>query len=126
MRTKIILYLTLFLIAVGMYGCSKSSSTLSVGNNGDNSGNTTTSPGANEVWMQNRSFVPATKTIAVGTTIIWTNKDADTHDVKSSTGIFTSPSMGLNATYSYTFAAAGTYNYSCVFHAGMNGTIIVQ
>lgn len=130
MKTKLFTYLTLLIIVIGMNSCSKSNSYVPVGTNsgntGSNTGNTATSPGANEVWMQNTSFVPATKTVTVGTTITWTNKDAATHDVKSGSGLFSSPSMGQNATFSYTFAAAGTYNYNCAFHPGMNGTIIVQ
>jgi len=121
MKTKILSFLILVLIVTGMNGCSKSSSYVPVGNNPG--GNT---PGANEVWMQNTAFNPATKTIAAGTKITWTNKDASTHDVVSGTGAFSSPSMGQGATFSFTFTTAGTYNYSCTFHQGMNGTIIVQ
>ena len=86
----------------------------------------TAGPGTNEVWMQSLAFVPATKTVSVGTTITWTNKDSDTHDVVSNTGAFTSSSFGLNGTFSYQFNTVGTYTYKCTFHSGMNGTIIVQ
>ena len=123
MKTKFIVCTTLLIIFVGINSCSKSNSYVSAVTNPLT---TAKSPGANEVWMQNTTFVPATKTIKVGTTITWTNKDTDTHDVKSSSGVFSSPSMNLNATFSYTFSTAGTYNYSCAFHAGMDGTIIVQ
>ncbi len=145
MKTKLFTYLTLLIIVIGMNGCSKKSSYVPVVTNsgnttgnttgtttgyGDNTGTTTgstmTSPGANEVWMQNTTFVPATKTISVGTTITWTNKDSENHDVESSSGLFKSSNMGQNATYSYTLATAGTFNYKCAFHNGMNGTIIVQ
>lgn len=113
-------YLALVIIVIGLGSCSKSTSDVT-------GGNPPPTPGANEVWMQNTSFVPSTKTIAVGTTITWTNKDAATHDVKSNTaGLFASPSMGQGATFSYTFTTAGTYGYTCVFHSGMNGTIVVQ
>jgi plastocyanin len=128
MKTKIFSYLILLLIVIGMNGCSKSSSYLPGSTNpgGSNPGGGTASPGANEVWMQNTAFNPAMKTIAVGTTITWTNKDAASHDVTSATGLFASPTMGQNATFSFTFTAAGTYNYRCTFHPGMNGTITVQ
>jgi plastocyanin len=131
MKTKFFSYLILIIIVIGMNSCSKSNSYMPATTTTNTTASTTTgstsaSQGANEVLMQNTSFVPATKTIAVGTTITWTNKDAETHDVASSTGLFKSPSMGQNATFSYTFNTAGTYNYSCVFHSGMNGTIIVQ
>ena len=41
------------------------------------------SPGANEVWMQGMAFNPAAKTISVGTTITWTNKDNTIHTATS-------------------------------------------
>ncbi|MCW3127521.1 MAG: Copper binding protein plastocyanin/azurin family, partial [Bacteroidetes bacterium] len=41
-------------------------------------------------------------------------------------GSFASPTMGGGATYSHQFTTAGTYTYSCTFHPGMNGTVIVQ
>ncbi|MCX6238863.1 MAG: cupredoxin domain-containing protein [Bacteroidia bacterium] len=130
MKTKYFSYLILILIVIGMNGCSKSSSYIPVNNNPGSGvnpgGGGTTSPGANEVWMQNTAFNPSTKTITAGTTITWTNKDAASHDVSSLTGVFTSPAMGQGATFNFTFTTAGTYNYSCVFHQGMNGTIIVQ
>jgi plastocyanin len=76
--------------------------------------------------MQNTTFVPSQRTVSVGTTITWTNKDNADHDVASTTGVFSSPTMGKNATFSYTFNTAGTFNYVCNFHPGMTGKIIVQ
>ena len=119
MKTKIFTYLTLVLMIIGGVGCSSSSN--------DMSGNNPGVPGANEVWMQNTAFNPASKTITAGTTITWTNKDASIHDVTSDTGVFTSPAMGQNATFSFTFTTAGTYHYTCLHHAGiMKGTVIVH
>lgn len=121
MKTKFYAFLTLLIVLIGINSCSKSNNDVPPGGN---PGGTT--PGTNEVWMQNTTFVPATKTITKGTTITWTNKDASAHDVNSGSGIFTSPSMGQNATFSYTFLNAGTFTYVCDFHPGMSGTIIVQ
>ena len=36
-----------------------------------------------------------------------------------------SASLGPNDTFSHTFANAGTYNYHCKFHGGMNGSVTV-
>jgi plastocyanin len=99
-----------------LYSCSKSSSVAPPA----------AAPGTNEVWMQNTAFVPSVKTITVGTTITWTNKDNADHDVTSNNGSFFSPTMGKNATYSHKFDAVGTYDYNCTFHSGMTGKIIVQ
>lgn len=99
------------------YGCTKSS---------DNGTGGSTQPGANEVWMQNLAFNPSSITVSVGTTITWTNKDSFTHNVTSSTQAFSSGSMSPGATFSFKFNTAGTYNYTCTIHPGMNGTVIVQ
>ena len=94
------------------------------------SGNEET-PGPNEVWMQNDSYSPSTKTISSGTTVTWTNKDADIHTVTSGipgnpTGIFTSVDLGINGSFSFTFTNPDTIEYFCLHHAGMRGKIIVQ
>jgi plastocyanin len=34
--------------------------------------------------------------------------------------------MGPNGDFRRTFTVAGTFNYRCTIHAGMDGTIIVQ
>ena len=120
MKTNFFSYVLLLIIVIGINSCSKSSYMAPVVTP------PVPSPGANEVWMQNTTFVPSQKTISVGTTITWTNKDTADHDVSSNTGVFSSPTMGKNATFSYTFNTKGTYNYVCVFHSGMTGTIIVQ
>jgi len=95
-------------------GCKKSSD------------NGMTSPGPNEVWIQGMAFSPATRTVAVNTTIVWTNKDGVAHTVTSDASLFDSGSIGSNVTYSHQFTTAGTYHYHCTFHQGMTAVIIVQ
>ena len=85
-----------------------------------------TGPGVNEVWMQSNKFNPETRTIAVNTTITWTNKDGVDHNVVSSTSLFDSGIIPAGGTYSRQFTTAGTFPYTCTLHANMNGTIIVQ
>ena len=85
----------------------------------------------NEILMQNIAFSPASKTVAVGTIIKWTNKDNTTHDVISGisgspSGLFNSGDFGANGEFSFTFSQAGTFQYYCSHHAGMKGAIIVQ
>jgi plastocyanin len=78
------------------------------------------------VILSNFAFSPATLTVAVGSTVTWTNKDASSHTVTSDTEVFNSGGMSQNATFSYTFNTAGTYAYHCIIHTYMKGTIIVQ
>jgi plastocyanin len=109
-----------------MAGCTKSNNPVYTSTNSGGS------PGANEVWMQGITFVPASKTISVGTTITWTNKDNTTHIVTSGIpnypdGIFKSGSMNNGDTYSFKFNTAGTFKYYCFIHgAMMTATMIVQ
>jgi len=105
--------------------CSKSSMTniTGTGGTGDNPG---TTHGANEVFIQGMAFVPATITISAGTAVTWTNKDAATHNATSSPALFSSGSLVTGATYSFTFATPGTYNYKCTIHPSMSGTVIVN
>ena len=79
----------------------------------------------------NFGFNPATITIAVGTTVTWTNTTGAPHTVTSDDG--TSFDSGLNTpisasggTFSFTFTKAGTFAYHCQIHPFMKATIIVQ
>jgi plastocyanin len=112
--TGIITVLVLFL---GFSGCSK-----------DNTGNTNTpsTPIANEIVIQGMTFNPSSLTVAVGTKVTWRNLDSVSHTVTSDSNLFDSGNMGNNASYSYTFTAAGTYSYHCRIHPSMTATVIVQ
>ena len=116
----------LFAILMISNSCNKSSndSMLGMGNPGGTTGSTT--PGANEVFIQGMVFNPATITVAAGTTITWTNKDAAAHTVTSTTNDFNSGSLGTNKTFSFTFATAGTYPYYCTFHPTMTASVTVN
>jgi plastocyanin len=83
-------------------------------------------PPANEVWIQGSSFIPSTVTVAVNTTVKWTNKDGTTHTVTSDSPLFDSGNIGNSGTYSFQFTATGSYNYHCNIHSTMTGKVIVQ
>jgi len=100
------------------YDTSSSSNTGTKGSSGV--------PGANEVWIQNMAFTPATITVTAGTTITWTNKDAMTHTVTSDQNWFYSGNLGTGATYNNIFITAGTYTYHCAIHPSMTGTVVVN
>ena len=86
------------------------------------------------------AFSPNPKTVALGgaakVTLRWVNQDitggdytmgsAVSHEIASDNGAFaTSPILGGNATYSISLSTAGTYNYHCMIHPNMVGTITV-
>jgi len=87
---------------------------------------TTGTQGANDVYIQNMAFSPATLTVAAGSTVTWTNKDAMTHTVTSDSTLFNSGNIVVNGVYSYTFTTVGTYSYHCSIHPSMTAKVIVS
>ena len=79
----------------------------------------------NAVSIDNFAFVPATLTVAAGSTVTWTNRDEEPHTVVANDGSFHSPGMGSQATYSYTFPTAGKFDYVCSIHPFMHATVVV-
>jgi plastocyanin len=83
-------------------------------------------PGANEVFIDNFSFSPASITVPVGTKITWTNKDDVPHNVVSTAKAFASPVLDTDEKSSFTFDKAGTFDYYCSIHPRMTAKVIVQ
>ena len=81
-------------------------------------------PSVASVTIQNFSFQPTPLTVPAGTTVTWTNMDSVNHQIKSTT--FNSAPLAQGQTYSFTFSAVGTYDYSCAIHPSMHGQIIVR
>ena len=79
----------------------------------------------NAVSIDDFAFVPATLTVAAGSTVTWTNQDEEPHTVVANDGSFRSPGMGSQATYSHTFATAGRFDYVCSIHPFMHATVVV-
>jgi nitrite reductase (NO-forming) len=82
-----------------------------------NSGVDTTSPG----------YSPAVVHLVIGVnnTVTWTNFDSIPHTVTSTTNAFDSGNINAGESFTYTFATAGTYQYYCVYHTWMKGTVVV-
>ena len=82
--------------------------------------------GGNAVTIQNFAFGPADLSVAVGTTVTWTNADAASHTVTADDGSFDSSTLAGGATFTQTFSTAGTFAYHCKIHSSMHGTITVK
>lgn len=76
------------------------------------------------VQIVGSAFVPATITVAIGTTVTWTNQDSVPHTVSSA--LLDSGTLSRGATFSYTLNQKGTFEYQCNIHPSMNGKVIVQ
>jgi len=81
----------------------------------------------------NQCFIPNPVTIAMGGTVTWENVDNAAHTVTSGSpadgpdGVFDSSLiMAGGATFSHTFDAVGTYDYFCMVHPWMAGSVIVE
>lgn len=81
---------------------------------------------ATTVEISGFAFVPATVTVAVGTTVQWTNNDSVAHTVSSRDDVFDSGRLAGAATFSHTFTQQGTFEYYCKFHPSMTGKVIVE
>ena len=79
----------------------------------------------NAVNIDKFTFVPVTLTVPAGSTVTWTNQDEEPHTVVANDGSFHSPGMGTQATFSYKFAKAGSFDYVCSIHPFMHATVVV-
>jgi plastocyanin len=116
----------LFTILIISVSCNKSTAYNDPSTGGTGGTGGTSGPGTNEVFIQGMAFNPPSITVAAGTTITWTNKDALAHTVTSNSNAFNSPTMGTGATFSFTFANAGTYSYYCAIHPSMVASVTVN
>ncbi|MGH2825238.1 MAG: plastocyanin/azurin family copper-binding protein, partial [Thermoleophilaceae bacterium] len=79
--------------------------------------------GGAEVSLKDIQFGPSEVTVSVGDTVTWTNEDSVDHDVTADS--FSSGEAGGLAggdTFEHTFDEAGTFDYVCTVHPGMEGT----
>jgi len=70
----------------------------------------------NTVLIGDYFYNPTNSTIITGDTILWTNTVNTSHDSKSRSIVWTSPTLPLGGTYAFTFTNAGLYPYFCFFH----------
>jgi plastocyanin len=101
-----------------------------IGGLGSGAGNFTASaqqkPETVEVKIDNFSFGPAELTVAVGTTVTWTNRDDIPHTVVSTDKVFKSKVLDTDEKFSYTFTQAGSFPYFCSIHPKMTGKVAVK
>jgi hypothetical protein len=71
-------------------------------------------------------FRPASTTVRVGDTVVWTNNGPATHSATSDSGLWDTRPLTRGQTGSFTFTAAGTFPYHCTLHSNMRGTIVVS
>jgi plastocyanin len=118
-----------------MMGAGNATNATTTGASGGAGGNTTTAtsvsivPGSSTLTTD--AFSPNPIQVSVGTTVTWTNNDAQPHTVNAGenatpSGLFNSPIMAPQATFEYTFTEAGEVPYYCMLHPNMVGTVSVS
>ena len=79
--------------------------------------------GATRVALRDSRFHPAVIQVKSGQTVTWSFDDrGTTHNVK---GTGWGSGDQASGTFAHTFAAPGSYRYSCTLHLGMNGRVDV-
>lgn len=90
--------------------------------------------GAFDPSKPENAYDPLELTVAVGTTVTWTNSDAIAHTVTSGLsdgvavtpdGFFDSGFLNAGDMFSYTFTEAGEFPYYCLPHPWMKGKVTV-
>lgn len=118
----------LVLLALAAVGCGASKNNAKAVTAATSAGQgVAVSSAAQAVEIKSIAF-PASVAVKPGTTVTWTNRDGVAHTVTADAGAaesFDSKTLTPNATFSMTFAKAGTVAYHCNIHASMHGVVVV-
>ena len=82
--------------------------------------------------VANECFVPASVSINVGDTVVWSNDDSAAHTVTSGSAVdgpslvFDSSLLIAGGTFEHTFDSSGTEDYYCMVHPWMVGNVKVS
>jgi predicted secreted protein with PEFG-CTERM motif len=94
----------------------------------------TNAPGSSTPGCEdtNSCFIPNPVTVDLGTIVTWENTDTAAHTASSGTatdgpsGVFDSSLIMATQSFSYTTDTVGTFDYFCMVHPWMTGTLIVE
>ena len=92
----------------------------------------TNAEGSSTPGCEPNCFIPNPVTIEAGDTVTWDNGDTAAHTATGGSptdgpsGVFDSSLIMAGASFSYTFDTAGTFDYFCMVHPWMEGTIVVN
>jgi len=70
-------------------------------------------------------YAPGTQQVQMGTWVTWSNNGQDAHTVTAVDGSFDSGNLDPSEGFSWFFDQPGRYQYTCVLHPWMTGTIVV-
>lgn len=81
--------------------------------------------GTIQVAIKGLAYPNGNRTVAVGTTVVWSNSDIAQHTVTASDHTFASTKLNKGQAYSHTFRSIGKYDYACTIHPFMKASITV-
>ncbi len=80
------------------------------------------------IAISDNTFIPANITVKVGSTVRWVNEDDHVHRIEFANKMFSASTYLLGAGQSASsipFNRPGTYDYDCLIHSFMHGTVTV-
>ncbi|MSR22385.1 MAG: hypothetical protein EXR92_02400 [Gemmatimonadetes bacterium] len=121
-------HLCMALVAAAVVGCGGSDSPTSNGNGNGGGGGGGNPVATTSVSVQNNSFSPSAIRVTPGATVTWTwgGRGHNVTWTGSNTTALQDSATRSSGTHQVTMpATAGTYNYECTLHPGMNGSVTV-
>jgi amicyanin len=79
-----------------------------------------------QITIDNFKFAPTPLTVKVGATVTWMNHDDMPHSIVFPKLNVRSKAMDTDASFTYKFEQAGTFDYLCGLHPFMHGKVVVQ
>ena len=83
-------------------------------------------PVTHTVVIENMRFNPDNLTVERGERVVWVNKDLFPHTVTADGKAFDSGDLQAGSSWAFLATTSGDYTYTCTYHPGMQGTLIVQ
>ncbi len=125
LRMRYLLFSVLAVLAIGLFAVPQAFADVTIENAAGSA-----SPGCEDT--ADGCFIPSTVTVSVGEIITWSNTDTAAHTATSGggatdgpDGVFDTGLMMAGGSYSYTADTEGTFDYFCMVHPWMLGTVIV-
>ncbi len=78
------------------------------------------------IVIRNFQYVPATATVAVGDTIVWTNEDVVPHTATAADRAWDTGSIASKETGRAVVERKGRHEYVCAFHPNMKAELTAE
>jgi plastocyanin len=86
---------------------------------------TSASVSDNTVSIRDNAFIPANITVNAGETVRWVNDDPGPHRIQFTDSHYATVLIGASQSASQRFDQPGVFEYTCLIHPEMHGTVTV-